>query len=79
VTTPPDRHTFGPVEFNSSVGPIKYEVELSIGEIDTDGSHSIIMMTAVMRGEQTVATLHHVDRVEIKDVDMEVEEDLRDE
>jgi hypothetical protein len=75
----PDKHVLGPVTVQTSFGPVEYTVELSVGEIDTAATHSVVVMTAVIRGETAIATLHHVDRIEIKDVvDTEVEEDLRD-
>jgi hypothetical protein len=79
VTTPPPpkRHTFGPVQFDTSAGPVEYSVEMTIGEVDTDLSHAVVMMTVLLRGETAIASLHHVDRVEIKQVDTEVEEDLQ--
>jgi hypothetical protein len=79
VNQPPERHILGPVEFETSVGRVSYSVELSIGEIETEATHSVVMMTVLVRGDAAIASLHHVDRITIKEVDTEVEEGPQDE
>jgi hypothetical protein len=72
--TPPERHILGPVKLETSIGPIEYSVELTVGEVDTDTTHAVVILMAVLRGQTAVASIHHLDQITLKDIDTEVEE-----